>query len=279
MKRKLIGSLVLVIMLMVLTTTVFAAQPIRVFVDNTQVPFDVQPAMINGRTMVPLGSVLNTLGLRYQWYEKGQNIYILGQNSMCYELTLNNTEVEMYEVVDNGSSNMRGMRELLGPHNYQTLDTAPIAINGRTMVPIRFLSEVAGYDITWDNDNSIAVIHTDPNYYSSLAEAPISDPANAGNVAVDKENMQLMVNDIVYDFAELNGKNYIIYAKIVSIGTNNDIQLQWFDVAEFRWMDKEIPLLDYFRSNLSEFSLLQRSSGITFDTLQWYQAKSVYLNY
>ena len=279
MKKKLIVSLMLIVVLMVSVAPVFASQPIRVFVDNTQISFDVQPTVINGRAMVPLGSVLNTLGLRYQWYEKGQNIYILDQNSMCYELTLNNTEIEMYEVVDNGSSNIWDMRELLGPHNYRTIDTAPIIINGRTMVSIRFLSEVAGYDITWDNVNSIAVIHTDPNYYNSLASAPISDTTNNGNTAVDKEGNQLLVNDIIYDFAELNGQSYIVYAKITSIGTNNNIQLQWFEIAELRWMEEEISFLDYFKSNPSEFSLLQRSSGITFDTLQWYQAENVYLNY
>ena len=57
------------------------------------------------------------------------------------------------------------------------------------------------------------------------------------------------------------------------------MQLQWFDVSEYIWPSDEIPFLNYFRSNPSELSLLQRSSGITFDKLQWYKADDVYLDY
>lgn len=276
MKRKLMVSLVLVITLMVSAVPVFAAQTAKVFVDNTQVMFDVQPTIINGRTMVPLGSILSTLGLRYQWVGEDQLIYILNENSTCYKLTLNNPSVEVFEVFDNGSSNMRGMRELLGPHEYITLDSAPIAINGRTMVPIRFISEIANYDISWDDMTMTAVIHTEPNYYNP---PPIQQQVYTGNIAVDKDDMQLIVDDIVYDFAQLNGQSYIVYARIVSIDTKNNIQLQWLDIAKLKWMEPEISFLDYFRSNQYEFSLLQRSSGIKFDTLQWYKAKDVYLDY
>lgn len=278
MKRKLMASLVLVIILIVSATPVFASQSVKVFIDDTQVAFDVQPTIINGRTMVPLGSILNTLGLKYQWYGEDQMIYVLNQNNMCYELTINDPNMEVYEVLKDSSNVIKNMVQLLGPHEYKVLDTSPIAINGRTMVPIRVISEIAGYDVSWDNINGIVIIHTGSSYYTPPVVEPTYDSTNT-NIAVDGQNMQLLVGDIVYDYAELDGVDYMVYAKIVSIDTNNNIQLQWFDIAKFNWFEHEIPYLSYFTNNPTDFSLLQRANNIDFYSLQWRAANEVYLQY
>lgn len=34
----------------------------------------------------------------------------------------------------------------------QTLDVAPVILNGRTMLPARFIAESFGFDVNWDND-------------------------------------------------------------------------------------------------------------------------------
>jgi len=273
--KKIMVSLMVVFMLMVSTTAAFAAQPIRVFIDNTQIVFDVEPTIINGRTMVPLSSILNMLGLRYQWYAPEKKVYVYNENKICYELTIDSTSVDVRELIDNGSSNMRSMKELLGSYYRMDLDVPPVIINGRTLVPIRFMSEIAGYDISWDNVNKIATIHTDPEYYNPIPDITIYD-----NIATDMNGDILLVNDTVYDFAELYGNDYMVYARIVAIDEiNNKVQLQWYDITMFQWFEDEIPYLNYFRYHPNDFSLLQRANGITFDSLQWYDAGSVFLYY
>ena len=34
----------------------------------------------------------------------------------------------------------------------QILDVAPVVLNGRTMLPARFIAESFGFDVNWDND-------------------------------------------------------------------------------------------------------------------------------
>lgn len=272
MKRKVMVSLILLAILLVSVIPVFAAQPVRVFIDNTQVFFsDVQPIIINGRTMIPLSSVLKKLGLRYQWSEKDQSIYILNKKIMCYKLTVNSLTVEYYEVFDDTSNDIMHMTQFNGPHYYSYLLNPPIVINGRIMVPLRAISEIAGYNISWDDMNSIAAIHTDQNYSESVN---VVENNIGGNTAKDVNNKQLSVGDTVYTYAILNRDSYTVYATIVDIDTNNNIQLQWYDIQRYKIIE-EIPFLDYFRANPYEFNLLQRTNGIRFDTLQWYSADDV----
>ena len=41
------------------------------------------------------------------------------------------------------------------------LNTEPVVVNGRTMVPIRFISEAFGATVKWDNATSSATINAD----------------------------------------------------------------------------------------------------------------------
>lgn len=104
--------------------------PIKVFVDGKQVKFDVDPIMSNNNTLVQYTTVFKALGMNYSWDQQekmvtGYNDYILmhlkiGEN-VAY---INNKQVKM--------------------------DTAPTVLKGRTLVPIRFISEATGAKVVWD---------------------------------------------------------------------------------------------------------------------------------
>ncbi len=38
------------------------------------------------------------------------------------------------------------------------MDVAPAIINGRTMVPVRFVSEELGFNVSWDGENQIVTV-------------------------------------------------------------------------------------------------------------------------
>jgi hypothetical protein len=83
MKRKtaLIISLSLVVLLF-LTALAIAKQPIRLFVDGSEIYPDVPPQIINNRTMVPLRAVAEALGCDVQWNNGSINISTISSTTI-----------------------------------------------------------------------------------------------------------------------------------------------------------------------------------------------------
>lgn len=47
-----------------------------IFVDDVQVPSDVDPVIVNGRIMIPISAVKNYLGMKVDWYEDARHVHI-----------------------------------------------------------------------------------------------------------------------------------------------------------------------------------------------------------
>ncbi len=91
-----------------------------------------KPVAINNRTLLPVRAIVEEIGGTVGWNGETQEVTLaLGQNTIL--LTLNNTTAYL-----NGKA--------------QTLDTAPTAINNRTMLPIRFIAESFEYDVDWNGE-------------------------------------------------------------------------------------------------------------------------------
>ena len=91
---------------------------------------DVAPLIQNGRTLVPLRFIGETLGAGVEWNETTRQVtYTTPLRNIV--LTLKSTQA----VVDGQKI---------------TLDAAPVVINGRTLVPLRFVSEWLGAVVNWD---------------------------------------------------------------------------------------------------------------------------------
>jgi hypothetical protein len=112
---------------------------ILVKVNDKSIVFDVKPKIINDRTMVPLRAIFEELGAQVTWDaetktiygSKGRNIIILQIDNI--KAFINSAEVE--------------------------LDVAPQIIDGRTLVPTRFIAEALGADVTWDAENNSVIIN------------------------------------------------------------------------------------------------------------------------
>ncbi len=88
------------------------------------------PLIINGRSMVPLTFFSEGLGADIQW--NGENRSILYQNdSFTVLLSIDQRTAYVNE-------------------QPVTLDAAPVIVNDRTMVPVRFISDILGYEVSWD---------------------------------------------------------------------------------------------------------------------------------
>ncbi|MDD2554041.1 MAG: stalk domain-containing protein [Desulfotomaculaceae bacterium] len=109
----------------------------RVLVNGQNVNFDVEPTIENNRTLVPMRAILEALDLKVNWDEDTQTV------------TASNGDIEV-ELVIGGRAYVNGARV--------NLDVPAKIINGRTMVPVRFMSEAMGWNVGWDEDTQTVTI-------------------------------------------------------------------------------------------------------------------------
>lgn len=133
----------------IISTVAFANSEIKVAIDGEYVEFDVQPQLINDRTMVPLRAIFEALGAEVDWDNDTQTVIAM-KDDVTVTATIGSTK--MY--IDDEE---------------KTMDVAPMLIGGRTLVPVRFVAEAFDCDVDWDGDNSIV-------YIASLEEDFYADP-------------------------------------------------------------------------------------------------------
>jgi len=111
---------------------------IRVFIDGQPVNFDVPPSMIQGRVLVPLRGIFERLGATVDYDPRSQHIVAV-RGGQTVELTV-------------------GSRQARVNNSPSLLDVPAFTINGRTMVPLRFISEALGAGVQWVAANQTILI-------------------------------------------------------------------------------------------------------------------------
>jgi len=117
-----------------------AETPIRIFIDGQILATDQAPVAIAGYTMVPLRGIFEALNARVQWNQKAQTVTATKRDTTVV-LTLGAKTATINDKV-------------------VTLDSPARAIHGRTMVPVRFVSEALGDDVVWDKLSQSVLITT-----------------------------------------------------------------------------------------------------------------------
>jgi hypothetical protein len=113
---------------------------ITAIVDSRPIYFDVAPQKIDGRVIVPLRAIFESLGAKVGW--EGSTQTITGKkNDIVVTLRLNDTSAVV------------GGKPV-------TLDVAATQLEGRTFVPARFVAESFGADVKWDDSLNQVIITT-----------------------------------------------------------------------------------------------------------------------
>lgn len=119
---------------------------ITVTVNDEAVAFnEAPPRMIGGRVMVPLRGVVERLGGTIQ-YDAKSKVITGGHEANNKQFRL---RVGSAEALVNGAQ--------------QSLDTSPRVLSGVTYVPLRFVSEAMGANVSWDNTKHTVVIEAAGN--------------------------------------------------------------------------------------------------------------------
>lgn len=102
----------------------------------------VEPQIINGRTIVPMRKIFETLGATVEW--DGENRIVTG--------TKEDTEIKL-QIGSNIAT-----KTVSGETKNIELDVTPTIVDGRTLVPVRFIAESLDKTVGWDSDNRTVVI-------------------------------------------------------------------------------------------------------------------------
>jgi hypothetical protein len=118
-----------------------SAQTIRVTVDGERVNFpDQQPRETQGRVLVPLRGVFEEMGAYVRWDAQQRTVFAQkGQ-----------TEIRLRP----------GDRTVHVNGQPRSIDVPAQLVNGRTMVPLRFISESLGAEVEWVSTRNEVVINT-----------------------------------------------------------------------------------------------------------------------
>lgn len=140
--KKIMKTLMLCVLMLsvVFSNVAFASGEIKVAIDGEYVEFDVQPQLINDRTMVPLRAIFEALGAEVDWDNDTQTVIAM-KDDVTVTATIGSTK--MY--IDDEE---------------KIMDVAPMLLNGRTLVPVRFVAESFGCKVNWDEKENLVIIST-----------------------------------------------------------------------------------------------------------------------
>ncbi len=141
--RKLFFGMVAVALGLGLCLPHVSASPIRVTVDGREVAFPDEPPYVDrtsNRTMVPAKFVSEKLGANVKWNESlKQIVFTHNHDTITLKVGENHAQVNGKTVTFDGPAAVR---------------------HGRTMVPLRFISEVFHADVAWKPEHNQVLITT-----------------------------------------------------------------------------------------------------------------------
>lgn len=117
-----------------------APDGITVLFNGEPLVYDVQPMLVNDRTMVPIRVTAEALGADVEWDGDNQTV-ILTSGETVVTLT-----------VDSATAMVGGQAV--------TLEAPAMNVDDRVLVPLRFINEAFGADVDWDGDTMTVTIVT-----------------------------------------------------------------------------------------------------------------------
>lgn len=165
--------LMLVVCVLCISSTVLAGN-VNVQLNGKNVDFTdnegnrVEAQIINSRTMVPMRKIFELLGASIEW-NRGNQTVLATKDDISIKLQIGN---EIAEVIRAGKTEK------------VKLDSMPVIVNNRTLVPLRFISESLEKQVGWDAQNQTAIIidydyflekikSSTPNLYKALTTMPV----------------------------------------------------------------------------------------------------------
>lgn len=137
MRRFVVIALVIAFSMGIIPNAYASNQEITVQVNGKQVQSDVSPINVDGSVMLPFRAILNAVGVNDNeivWREKSKSMEIKHNNKYVFLVI--------------------GSRGAVVDDTMIMLNAVPFIQQNRTMIPIRFISEVFGAEVQWNGDTN-----------------------------------------------------------------------------------------------------------------------------
>ncbi|MCG0277949.1 MAG: copper amine oxidase N-terminal domain-containing protein [Thermanaeromonas sp.] len=157
MMKKITLSIMTIALALTLAAAAFAQDAIhpKIFVDGKEIHPDV-PAYINSdnRTMIPYRAVSEALGATVDWNEADQSVTAKYKDKYGERTVVMWIGKNQYTVIQRKDYRVNNIQKVM--------DTVPVIVNGRTMIPLRAVAEGLGCVVRW-NAVDYAVYVISPN--------------------------------------------------------------------------------------------------------------------
>lgn len=120
---------------------------INVYLDGLWLYTDQEPVIKSERTLAPFRGIAEALGYSVEW------------NDQMKLVTLQNAEKIIHLTIGSRKASVNVFDDGI-PAETITLDVAPQIIEGRTFVPVRFVAETIGADVSWNQEDKTILITT-----------------------------------------------------------------------------------------------------------------------
>ena len=112
-------------------------------VGSSSIVLDAPPVIVEGRTLIPIRTIIESLGGTVAWDAASQTVTIL----------LDGTRLKL--VIGKSSALVNGKSMLIDSTNPKVV---PQILNSRTMLPLRFIAESLGADVQWQGSTQTITI-------------------------------------------------------------------------------------------------------------------------
>lgn len=201
--------------------TTFAEKEITVELDGTKIDFDVNPEIIDGRTMVPLRKIFEEIGALVKWDNDTRTVSAR-KNSKTITLAIDSADLQ----IDKGKTDDAGNPVI----ETVSLDVPAQIVSDRTLVPARAISESFGLSVDWDEDNQKVIISSENNEDESWKENIGS--INLTDLTFDGNGIEINGNQIKIT----QGGDFTLTGKL----TEGNITISTKERVKLRLSDAEI---------------------------------------
>jgi hypothetical protein len=130
------------------STAALAQQDIRIRLNGGLVEMDAKPFIENGRVLVPLRGIFEKLGAVVEWLEEEQAVVVSG-DGLTVRFIIGRDSAELVKV--DGAEPVTETVQL---------DVPARIVEDRTFIPVRFVAEALGAEVTWDDAHRTVIIET-----------------------------------------------------------------------------------------------------------------------
>ena len=167
--------LILVLLIVMSTRAIASNQEIKVTINGIQLYTEVSPRSINGRILVPMRAIFEAMRAEVEWHGPTQTVIGKKDNK---EITLQ---------IGNTKASVDGEEV--------ELDSPAIVERGSTLVPVRFIAESLGADVSWIKESKTVAIKDKVDNKTEKPELPAKrDLAKEDNL---EERIQFIESEVL----------------------------------------------------------------------------------